>query len=68
MRFDLRLIGVTASGQKCRALITVYANSKQELEKQAQVGSETAAWEAFDSPHEPIVDGSQITVEGVEPV
>jgi len=68
MRFDLQLLGVTETGQKCRALITVYANSKKELEKQAQVSSETAAWEAFDPPHEPIIDGSQITVEGVEPI
>ncbi len=68
MRFDLRLLGVTETGQKCRALITVYASSKKELEKQAQVSSETAAWEAFDPPYAPITDGSQITVEGCEPI
>ena len=68
MRFDLRLLGVTASGQKCRALITVYASTKSELEKQAQLNSTTAAWEATDPPHDPIAEGSQITVESVEPI
>ena len=48
--------------------LTRFESSKTELEKQAQTGSETAAWEAFDPPHEPIVDGSQITVESVESI
>ena len=66
MRFDLRLHGVTATGQKCRADISAYANSQPELQKQADLAAQKAAWESADAPHDPIPEGSQISIEHVE--
>jgi hypothetical protein len=66
MRFDLRLHGRTSTGQKCRADISVYASSQKDLQEQADIAAKTAAWEAAAPPHDPIPDGSQITIERVE--
>ncbi len=68
MRFDLRLLGHTASGQACQALLSVYADSQRDLQARAQEAAETAVWLAADPPHEPIEPGSAITVEHVERV
>ena len=66
MRFDLRLHGRTASGQPCRAEVSVHAGSQRQLQEQAQRAAETAVWVAADPPHDPIPEGSAITVERVE--
>lgn len=66
MRFNLRLHGRTASGQPCRADITVHAGSQRDLQDQARRASQAAAWVSADPPHVPIPEGSAITVEGVE--
>ena len=66
MRLDLRLHGRTATGQKCRADVSVYASSQRELRKEADLAARTAAWMAAEKPHDPIPDGSEITIEHVE--
>lgn len=66
MRLDLRLKGHTASGQKCQADVSVYAKSQKDLMKQADTAARSAAWIAVDPPHDPIPEGSQITIEHVE--
>jgi hypothetical protein len=66
MRFNLRLSGRTASGQRCQADITVHASSQAQLRKQANRAAETAAWLATDPPHDPIPEGAQISIEHVE--
>ena len=66
MRFDLRLHGRSASGQRCRADVSVYAASQRQLQEQARKASETAAWLAAEPPYDPIPEGSAITVERVE--
>lgn len=66
MRFDLRLRGRTASGQLCQADVSVYADSRKELMAQADAAARTAAWLATDPPHDPIPEGSHITIEHVE--
>jgi hypothetical protein len=68
MRLNLRLHGVTASGQKCQADISVYAGSEKEFKKQADLAARSAAWLAVDPPHDPIPEGSQITVEHDEKI
>lgn len=68
MRFDLRLHGTTAGGQKCEAEVSVYARSKKELMKEADLAARKAAWVTADPPHDPIPDGSQITIEHVEKI
>ncbi len=66
MRFDLRLIGRTASGQECQAEVSVYAGSQRDLKEQAAQAAETAAWMTKAAPHDAIPEGSHITVEHVE--
>ncbi len=66
MRFDLRLHGRTASGQECQADVSVYAGSQRQLQEQAKKAAETAAWLDAAAPHDPIPEGSHITVERVE--
>jgi hypothetical protein len=66
MRLNLRLHGVTASGQKCQADVSVYAGSEKDFMKQADLAARSAAWLATEPPHDPIPEGSQITVERVE--
>lgn len=66
MRFDLRLHGVTADGVKCRADITVYADSQKQLQRDAMEASKDADWCTAAGVGEPIPAGSQITVESVE--
>jgi hypothetical protein len=66
MRLDLRLHGRTATGQKCQADVSVYATSAKELQKQADLTAQTAAWMTAEKPIEPIAEGSEITVEHVE--
>ena len=66
MRLDLRLHGRTAAGQKCQADISVYATGAKELQEQADIAARSAAWIAADPPHDPIPEGSHITVENVE--
>ena len=68
MRFDLRLRGRTASGQKCQADVSVYAKSEKQLKKQADHAARSAAWIATDPPHDPIPEGSQIIIERVEKI
>jgi hypothetical protein len=68
MRFDLRLLGVTETGRKCQAVISVYANSEKELKEQADLDARRAAWIASDPPYESIPDGSKITIENVQKV
>ena len=68
MRFNLRLLGRTASGQACQAKVSVYASSQQDLQKQAQKAAEKAAWLASDPPFDPIPEGTAITIEHVEKV
>ena len=68
MRFDLRLRGRTASGQRCQADVSVYADSQKELMAQADAAARKAAWLATDPPHDPIPEGSQITIESAEKV
>jgi hypothetical protein len=66
MRFDLRLHGHTSTGRKCVADISAYAGSQKELQKQADLAAQKAAWLAVDSPHDPISEGSEIVIEHVE--
>ena len=66
MRFNLRLHGRTAAGRPCRADVSVYARSQRQLQEQATRAAEKAAWLAADPPHDPIPEGSAITVEHVE--
>jgi hypothetical protein len=66
MRFDLRLHGRTASGRACRTDVSVYATSKNDLQKQVDTAARSAAWEASDPPHDRIPEGSHITIERVE--
>jgi hypothetical protein len=66
MRFDLRLHGRTASGQPCRADVSVHASSQRDLQEQARRAAEVAAWVAKDPPHDPIPERTAITVERVE--
>lgn len=68
MRLNLRLHGKTASGQKCQADVSVYAKSQDDLMKQADAAARSAAWLATDPPHDPIPEGSEITVEHVEKI
>ena len=68
MRLDLRLKGRTAAGQKCQADVSVYAGSQKELMEQADKAARSAAWIATDPPHDPIPEGSEITVENVEKI
>jgi hypothetical protein len=68
MRLDLRLHGKTADGRKCQAEVSVYVRSKRELFKEAALAARTAAWVSAEAPHDPIPDGSQITVEHVEKI
>jgi hypothetical protein len=68
VRLDLRLHGKTADGRKCQAEVSVYVKSKGELFKEADLAARTAAWAFTDPPHDPIPDGSQITVEHVEKI
>ncbi len=68
MRFNLRLHGRTASGQECQADVAVYANSQKQLMDEAQKASESPAWMAKAPPHDPVPEGSQITVEHVEQI
>lgn len=68
MRLDLRLHGRTPAGQKCQADVSVYAKSQKDLMKQADNAARSAAWIATDPPHDPIPEGSQITVENVEKI
>lgn len=65
MRFDLRLHGRTADGVKCRADISAYARSKDELFKEADLAARAGPWLASDPPHDLIPEGSEITVEDV---
>jgi hypothetical protein len=66
VRLDLRLHGRTADGRKCRAEASIYVNSKRELQKEADKAARTAAWMTGEAPHEPIPEGSTITIEHVE--
>ena len=66
MRLDLRLHGRTAAGQKCQADVSVYVQSKRELQPQADAAARKAAWLSTDPPYDPIPQGSQITIERVE--
>jgi hypothetical protein len=66
MRFNLRLHGRTPSGQTCQADISVYASGPKDLQEQADIAAQSAAWTAVDPPYDPIPDGSQITIERVE--
>jgi len=68
MRFNLRLHGRTAEGQKCRTDISVYANSQRDLRRQADKAAKSAAWLAEAAPYDPITPGSQITIERVEKI
>ena len=43
MRLDLRLHGVTETGIKCRADVSVYAGSQRDLFKHADIAAKTAA-------------------------
>jgi hypothetical protein len=66
MRFNLRLHGRAADGRRCQADVSVYADSRKELQRQASRAAAKAAWLAKDPPHDPIPEGAQITVEHVE--
>ncbi|MBA4067629.1 MAG: hypothetical protein C0501_28775 [Isosphaera sp.] len=68
MRFDLRLHGRTPDGKKCRADVSVYAGSQKELREQADAAARSAAWLGADPPHDPIPEGSHITIENVEKI
>lgn len=65
MRYDLRLHGVTADGVKCRADISAYARTKDELFKEADAAGRLGPWTAIEPPYDLIPEGSQITVEDV---
>lgn len=66
MRFNIRLLGRTDSGQRCQADVSVYARSQRGLQEQARKAAETAVWLARDPPHEAIPEGSSIIVEHVK--
>jgi hypothetical protein len=68
MRFNLRLNGRTDSNQECRADVSVYAGSQQELQEQATKAAENAVWLFKAAPHDPIPEGSHITIESVEQI
>ena len=67
MRFDLRLHGRTSEGKSCRADVSVYASSAEDLQQEAAKAAENAPWLDPDSG-ELIVDGATIVVERVEPL
>jgi hypothetical protein len=66
MRFNLRLHGRTAGGVRCQADVSVYANSKTQLQREAKAAAENAPWHALGPDAEWIPDGAHITVERVE--
>ncbi|MBX9582874.1 MAG: hypothetical protein K2X87_21410 [Gemmataceae bacterium] len=65
MRYDLRLHGVTADGVKCRADISAYARSKEELFKEADLAARAGPWLAVEPPYDLIPEGQTITIEHV---
>ncbi len=44
----------------------MYASSQGELREQADLAARTAYWVAREAPHDPIPEGSHITIEHVE--
>lgn len=68
MRLNLRLRGRTADGKACQADVAVYAKSAKEFQKQADHAAQSAAWEYTDPPHDPVPEGSHITIEHVEQI
>jgi hypothetical protein len=68
MRFHLRLRGRTADGVKCRADVSVSARSQKHLQRQTDEAARTAVWLADAPPHDPIPEGSHITIERVETI
>ena len=65
MRYNLRLHGRTADGVKCRADISAYARTKEELFKEADAAGRCGPWFAAEPPYDPIPEGQTITVEHV---
>jgi hypothetical protein len=66
MRFDLRLHGRTKDGKKCQADISVFANSKGQMERETIAASENAAWHSLPPNEDWVPEGSTIIVEHVE--
>ena len=66
MRYNIRLLGRTKDGRRCRADITVYAQSQRQLVDQAKRVSEDADWHYTEPPFDDLPEGSHITVEHVE--
>ena len=66
MRFNLRLHGRTVDGRECLADVSAYAVSSKDLQREAQKAAESAAWYFADDSKTAPLEGSHITVEGVE--
>ena len=66
MRFDLLLHGLTGSGKKCFADVSVYANSAKELQDEVHKAGENGPWHADDTGAALIEESETITVERVE--
>jgi len=66
MRFNLRLLGKTKDGKKCRADITVYAQNSKHLQSRVKKIAEDADWHFIEPPGEDVPEGSYILVERVQ--
>jgi len=66
MRFDLRLHGRTEEGQRCVAEVSVYANSAESLQHEANEAAINAPWHTDDEAATWIPNNSTIMVERVE--
>ena len=65
MRFDLRLHG-TSEGKPCQADVSVYATSREQLQKEAAKAAESAPWHGVAGDEGWIPDGATIVVQRVE--
>ena len=66
MRFDLVLRGRTSDGLRCVAHVTVYADSLERLQQEADKAGSGGPWYSDDDPAKLIPDNATIVVEGVE--
>jgi hypothetical protein len=66
MRFDLLLLGRTASGKPCEARVSVHANSQQGLQDEAHRAAENGPWYYRDASAAAVSENESITVERVK--
>jgi hypothetical protein len=66
MRFDLRLHGKVAGGERCVADVSVYADSAASLKHEVDQAATNAPWHTDDDAATWIPDNSTIIIERVE--